>query len=385
MRLAKQQPQDDDGLPGQDSFLDIVANIVGILIILVMVVGVRVSHSALAAEKSEGDETKTTDLVTSEETEADGKAQKESGLSVSEAQRIEALQSEIETATKQIRQTEDEVGKMAVRVASLTQETMLQDRKRQELLMHEAVIEKGLERRRDLLSEEKQQEYDVQKQITEAHLQLDQLTRELLTLETAPEEAEKVENVPTPLAKTVTGKEIHLRLKGGLVSIVPVEPLMAEIDARIGALRGALQSRGEVIETYGPINGYRLRLMLAKRAVEMPPGAPRHMQQYDLEQSVKFLPTSDELGEIVEQALLPGSELMKHLRDQRREATPVTIWVYTDSFDEFRSLKRALWEMGFPVAVRPMRPGAQIGASPHGTNSAAQQAQYMARNPFVPI
>ncbi|MCG8584461.1 MAG: hypothetical protein MI757_07100, partial [Pirellulales bacterium] len=31
--------------PGNDSFLDIVANIVGILIILVMVVGVRVKHA----------------------------------------------------------------------------------------------------------------------------------------------------------------------------------------------------------------------------------------------------------------------------------------------------------------------------------------------------
>ena len=44
--------------PGQDSFLDIVANLVGILIILVMVIGVRAkgawveSASHEAAEKS---------------------------------------------------------------------------------------------------------------------------------------------------------------------------------------------------------------------------------------------------------------------------------------------------------------------------------------------
>ena len=34
-----------DDMPGQDSFLDVVANIVGILIILVMVVGVRAANT----------------------------------------------------------------------------------------------------------------------------------------------------------------------------------------------------------------------------------------------------------------------------------------------------------------------------------------------------
>ena len=49
MRRANSVHEEDgDGLPGEDSFLDIVANIVGILIILVMVVGVRVSHGALS-------------------------------------------------------------------------------------------------------------------------------------------------------------------------------------------------------------------------------------------------------------------------------------------------------------------------------------------------
>jgi len=48
------------------------------------------------------------------------------------------------------------------------------------------------------------------------------------------------------------------------------------------------------------------------------------------------------------------------------------VWLYSDSFEQFRLLKRTLWEMGYSLATRPLEPGTNIGASPHGTKSAAQ-------------
>ena len=50
-----------DQMPGQDSFLDVITNIVGILILLVLVVGLRTSHSVKgapdtgAAERARGE------------------------------------------------------------------------------------------------------------------------------------------------------------------------------------------------------------------------------------------------------------------------------------------------------------------------------------------
>ena len=41
-----EQHDDDDSMPGQDSFIDVVCNMVGILIDLVMIVGVRASRPA---------------------------------------------------------------------------------------------------------------------------------------------------------------------------------------------------------------------------------------------------------------------------------------------------------------------------------------------------
>jgi hypothetical protein len=208
---------------------------------------------------------------------------------------------------------------------------------------------------------------------------LDELTREQLALASAPPVVENLETVSTPLAKQVHGEEIHLRLKGGLVSVVPVQSLVNEVYPRLNQLRRVLHERGQAIETFGPLDGYRLRLKFTRTAAPPSFTMPAHFQpagsnlrRSQVEQNFKFLPVSDHLGQHVEQALLPGAPLQKLLAAHRRDATPVTVWIYTDSFAEFRILKRALWEMDFPVAVRPMAMGDQITASPNGTHSAAQ-------------
>ena len=44
-----------DQMPGQDSFLDVITNIVGILILLVLVVGLRTSHSVRGQPDAKAD------------------------------------------------------------------------------------------------------------------------------------------------------------------------------------------------------------------------------------------------------------------------------------------------------------------------------------------
>jgi hypothetical protein len=359
MRYGKRnRGEGEDELPGQDSFLDIIANIVGILIILVMVVGVRASHAVLLPETVDHP----TDMVQAACTPPD------------DPNRVKHLQAEIKIAMSNIVQEQEQIGIKTRRAINLAREARRQDQTRLELNMHRALIEADLDQRRDQLDEKKQREFDIQKQLTQTQIELDRLERAQQALLSAPPTLETIETVTTPLAQKVHGQEIHLCVKGGLVSIIPVETLMAEITRRVDVLRSTLQKRGEVIETVGPIDGYRLRLTLAKRVQSSGHEAPMLQQsaRVRIDQHFKFLPVSDHLGQQVEQALMPGSKLHRLLKAHQRDATPVTIWVYTDSFDAFRPLKRALWEDGFPVAVRPMEPNEQIGASPQGTRSAAQ-------------
>jgi hypothetical protein len=344
--MRQDRLQDEES--SQDSFLDVVANVVGVLIILVMLVGAQASHRLLMANVRPTAET--------------------AGASPEE---LEKLQQELTAQTRKAIASQQHVAELAAQVTRLAVAAEAQDRHRIELAMHRQVIEEDLARRRSLLDDERQQEFDVQRELLQSQIKLDQLTQEHLALASSAEEVETIECVPTPLAKEVDIPSIHLRLRKGLVSIVPVEKLQEEFQVHAEGIRRRLQSSSQVVETFGPIDGYRAKLTVVKRS---PVGGPIAGQRREnvLETFVEFLPVSEDIGQTVEQALLPGSVLHEYMESQRRQSPPVDVWLYTDSFGEFRPLKRALWEQGYSVAIRPLRPGDQIGASPYGSKSAAQ-------------
>ena len=341
------RPVEEDN---QDSFLDVVANVVGILIILVMLVGVRASYEEMAAP----------DAPPSPPT-VDGPD-------------LQRLREQLATATEQAIASQRSLDETATRVVALAHEAARHDQRRVELAMHRSVIEQDLERRRSQLDTARQRDFDVQRQLVESQLELDELTQEQLNLAGAPGEVEQIECIPTPLAKVVEGSAIHLRLERGLVSIVPLEELLAEVTYQVEDIRRRLRNQPRVVTTLGPLDGYRLKFTVATRTPTASIGGPRvgQLQRTVHDQFAEVIPISDTLGQSVEQALMKGSALYEHLQSHRRGRTPVVVWLYTDSFDEFRPLKRALWEMGFSLATRPMRPGTHIGASPHGTKAAAQ-------------
>jgi len=339
----------------QDSFLDVIANVVGVLIILVMLVGAQASRGLLVSSK-------------------DARRLDSAKLASENVPDIDKLQKDLEDATRQALAEQQLIVNLATHVTRISHEAQATDRQRVELAMHRAVMEEDLERRRDLLDTQRQQEFDVQRQLMQSQIQLEQLTQEQLSQLSAPEEVEELECVPTPLAKVVEGPSLHLRLRQGLVSIVPLEELMAQIQMHAEEIRRRLQTNSQLVETFGPIDGYRVKFTLIRRRSANSVAGPRVGQREEntLEQYAEFLPASEDIGLPVEQALMPGSALQELLQAVQQQSPSVVVWLYTDSFDEFRTLKRALWEMGFPLAVRPLPPGASIGASPHGSKSAAQ-------------
>ena len=78
------------------------------------------------------------------------------------------------------------------------------------------------------------------------------------------------------------------------------------------------------------------------------------------------------IGEPVQEALTDGSQFMQYIKRTVPETTTVTIWVYPNSFDDFRKFKNTLFAMGFACAGRPLPEGLYISASPHGTKSVRQ-------------
>jgi hypothetical protein len=91
----------------------------------------------------------------------------------------------------------------------------------------------------------------------------------------------------------------------------------------------------------------------------------------DLDRFV-LVPVSEPLGEPLAAALQSNSEFRTLLAGYDPNRTTVTVWVYPDSFQDFRTLKAELYRLGYLTAGRPLPAGRPIGGSPEGTRSAAE-------------
>jgi hypothetical protein len=342
---------EDDSMPGQDSFVDVICNMVGILITLVVVVGMRVSQIVIEPPAA---------VTPAVVRTAAGDATK--------------LREELEVALRARRDAEYEIETALVQSTDMRINSAVIEGRREALLTVQAEVERSIAERRARLDAEAQRQFDVQRQIAEAQIHLDALTQEQLSLLSAPEEVEEIECVPTPLAKTVTGDEIHVRLRHGQLAIVPVDELLAEVERRGASyLRGGLEQRNQAQDVYGPIDGFRLRLSVNRIEESPQPGAlPGTPRRAALVLQGVFTPTADDLGLALEQALLPSSPLAQRLRARKSAVGAVTVWVYPDSYAELRSLKKAMWEAGVPLAVRPLGDDQPIVFSTLGSKSAAQ-------------
>ena len=110
----------------------------------------------------------------------------------------------------------------------------------------------------------------------------------------------------------------------------------------------------------GPIGGFLMRYRMAS----IPGGF--ELERFELE------PTESVPAEPLAEALQGSSRLAMELASRNPRETVVTVWVYPDSFDYFRTLKARLFAEGFLCAARPLPEGVRVGASPRGSRSSAQ-------------
>ena len=317
--------------PGQDSFLDIVANIVGILIILVMVVGLRVQHAPA-------------DKVTPPP---------------AEALYADPLESEVARLVRGSRQVEIEL--------------VAQKIKRDQLATLAAAADADLARQRDVMNAESQQDFDLKRNLGSSRSELDSLSRQLIAAESTESESIEVESLPTPLSKPVHGKELHFQLRGDRLTFIPLDRLLQLFREDAKQKKSRLREQSRLTETVGPAGGFRMRytlyrhaLRLGNQVVTVPTGFMVRLHRWEL------LPVSSALGEPVADALAPDSEFLHTITTFPPQLTAITIWTYPESFDAFRQLKRRLHDLGYACAGRPLPSGVPIGGSPKGVKSAAQ-------------
>jgi len=334
---------------GQDSFLDIVSNIVGILIILVMVAGVRVK-SLPARPKNDHSSTVQT-------------------LTPQLQQSLEIFTDKSETfkaAQAQIMEIGDEIEHLQGLTAARTQE-------RYELSALIGALQAEYDFASQNLSQSEKQALELQQKIQEIDAKLAELDRTKQWIEQNRPQATVVENLPTPLSKTVEKYEAHFRIKGGKILHVPLPALF---DLMGSELRRQLESgvkQGEVTGTVGPIENFTMPyrvVVLTNVPIQSPRGVTMG-SRIEFAES-ELIPQNDHLGETLSEALAPNSSFQLRLRSYRQDLHTITFWVYPDSFNVYREMKKFLFDRAYQTAARPLSWDDPIGASSEGTKTPTQ-------------
>ncbi len=325
--MARPKAADQEGA-GSDSFLDIITNLVGILIILVMVVGERAKTAPVELPAP-------------------------------------APNQALTAARAESQQLEDDVHRLAAQMAEIQAATQAKAIERGRLSVLVTAIEKDMDQRRQALDDEARKRFEYDREMAQARDELKRLEAEQEMAEQAAKpETVKIENHPTPLGKLVDSDEAHLRLYDGRLAVLPYETLMGRLRGELRSAVNEMGSRSEMVDTLGPIEGFRLRYVIQRH--DMPQGSLFELAY------VEFLPVTNQLGEPLDQALKSGSDFRRTLSRLSPERYTITIWTYPDSFAEFARLKKELYDMGYTVAARPLPDGMPIGASPNGSKSSAQ-------------
>jgi hypothetical protein len=335
---ARRRPTETEA--GSDSFLDVVANLVGVLIILVMVVGTQAKNAMMGAPAKPSDaEAPAPDLAAA-------------------AGNVAAVQQEILDLRQKSQREAFEV--------SLRR----QERDQLQLMVTAAAAE--IDQAKSRLSAEDRHGLEASTRLSAAFKELADLDDALAGLSANEKPVEVVKHYPTPIAKTVFGKELHFRLQDGKLTYVPFDEFVTRLKDDAPKQMWKLKETDRITESIGPLQGFRMKYTLKREivAVQVSGGVAKG-ERAALEHFV-LIPVSDNLGEPVEQALGATSDFRSLIAQYNPRQFTVTLWVYPDSFQHFRKVREELMKVGFITAGRPMPEGHPIGGSPEGSRSAAQ-------------
>ncbi len=345
MRRWRRRVRDEsDQSGGQDAFLDIVANLVGILVILVMVIGVRAQDAWVGSKAAQ---LKNDNSLTQQKA-------RQLAQVADRAADLELSIHELETKKQDIE-------------ASIQQKSQL----RAQLQVLLESVRRQMAQREAMLGEEQQSRNRLLAMKDQLEAQIATLQHQAEALAAEQDQPIVLEHLPTPMAQTVFGREEHYQLKGKRLVYVPLNELTDQLRTEAPQKIWKLKQTPQVTERLGPIRGFHMRYTLARRTVRTVTQAGPVVRQVAELQQFTLMADRPDLGERLTEALQPNSQFRQQLESFPRE-TVLTVWTYPDSFAEFRELKRWLYERGFACAARPLPADQPISGSPQGSRSAAQ-------------
>jgi hypothetical protein len=195
--------------------------------------------------------------------------------------------------------------------------------------------------------------------LTEIAARSKRVTAEITALKQAPS-AKQTLRYRTPVSQALQSEELMFECKAGRVSLVDVGALMEDIRQSVRSRREPVV--GAMDETTRPVGAFRLRYQLEQETTD----SRVSLSEWVVE------PVMAERGEPAEAALAAGSAFRKVVDSLDPQQTAVTFWVYPDSFPLYRKLRDLLHERDMVVAGRPLPDGVPIRSTKHGSASRGQ-------------
>jgi hypothetical protein len=322
---------------GTDSFLDVTANLVGVLIVFIVLVGMRVSKIAVPPRTMDAEmDRRLTDL--------------QAGINYLKTNRG-ALESELQELRREMRLKQDAVIDLKSRRSALTGE--------QHSIQGDFQAEQADLQQRDL-------------DLSDAEARLVSLSSEFAAQKKVPT-AKKEFVHRSPLARTLETDEIHLELLDSRVTFVDLNGLLERVRLKCRTMEAEIRTRSRVTGEVGPVGPFRLRFTIAREDLPFSQSMfytsnSFHVKLVDWQ----IIPIEDARGELVDDANQSESQLDRMLVRHSPNKYAITIWTYSDSFSAFRQLRDHLTERGYVVAARPLPMGIPIRGSASGSRSLSQ-------------
>ncbi|RLS78757.1 MAG: hypothetical protein DWI03_03400 [Planctomycetota bacterium] len=325
---------EEDLTAGQDSFLDVITNIVGILIILVMVVGGRVKQVVL------------------------GPAPEPSVAAVELEEEVQRLDETVASAEEEIEGLQAQASEVAA-AAEMAADSRL------ELATAVSAARVELERRKQASDAARvaAAERSTRREALQAEIR--QCTLEAEGLRHARATTEEVLAYPTPIGRTVNGEEIHFRIAGDRIAYIPLEELFDLAKNRTQRSVGSITSTEARVESVGPTQGFALDYVIEAKIDQSRGQVLIRSREWVVR------PAEPAVGEPVDRALAPSSRFRAVLAGVKPDTT-VTLWCYPDSFAAYRQVREELHRLRIATAGRPLPDGAPIGGSAEGSKSVVQ-------------
>ena len=328
---------------GQDSFLDIVSNMVGILIILVVIAGLRAKNLPPVTKH---DEVKV----------------------AAAAENFDQQMADYNAISRECLELTQ------IYEARKTQYALHESEYRR-ILDYHAKLEAAIQTYMKTQDTDSQVQFELQRQMSELDTMLETLRRSREQVSLKKPDTIILENIPTPISSNANEeKEVHFRILNGRVSHVPFRFLFSQLESEMLRRRSDFATQTRITGAVGPTDGYRMQYSVIRRDLPMNMAQEMGTRSIVTLERCEMVPVESDrtIGEPLEDALKTNSAFNLCLLGCRQNEYSVTVWVYPDSFSEFQTLKRYLHQSGYRLAARPMDFGQPISASPNGTKSSNQ-------------